>query len=217
MVSASGVEEWRQGCPRVWEVLSWAVLEVLAGSGNEGAPALPDLLTGSLGCSPLTRLLPQIQSSGLEELGGFQTRWSHVWGTDVPLTPVGSPCPERSAPSACPQRALRWLWPQSSPPLQSICSPLRSSLPSPLLSTWLWASSVLFLSALVPELGTHSVRVRMAWRLGAERAGLPREDPAVGSLGRPPLLPSVWFPFAGPGEGTGSCLLSGQTTGLIPT
>lgn len=75
---------------------------------------------------------------------------------------------------------------------QSICSPLLPSLPSLLLSTWLWVSRVSFLPALVPELGTHSASVKMRWQSGTERAGLLRGDPAVGSLGRLVTIHRHW-------------------------
>lgn len=128
-------------------------------------------------------------------------------GKHMRLTPVGSPLPGE----------VCFLGPsKGSPPAGSLelnhsfgrAQPLENGLSFPSLSLSppvlppfpLALHTALGLRVLFPTCTCVSVKM---WQLGSERADLLRWGPAVGSLGRLHLLPSVWLPFTGTGQQRG--------------
>lgn len=147
------VEEWRQGCPR-------------------------GMRSGSRKCLPCqtcqTNPCPQIQSSGVKELGGIQTRWSCTWGNRLASEETSGQCLARSSQLlrghlllALWSRIVTFGWPQPLGKRLVSPHPSSSALPScpssrpPLLSMLLWALRVFFSPAVLPELGSHSISVKM--------------------------------------------------------
>lgn len=127
--------------------------------------ALPDLLAGSLGLSPLTYSCPQTQRPGVKA-GAALDRQSRG-EADMHLTLWAAPCQERSAPRPAQKvtspgfveldHYVRQVQPLGEEPAshapQSICPLL--CCPHTLLSMLLWALGACFLPALIPELDSQ--------------------------------------------------------------
>lgn len=176
-------------------------------------PTLPDLPTVSLGFSPLTWLLSQIQSSGLKILGGLQTRWSHVcvrhqWAalaqSALLLRPVhrDSCSPLQTEPVLTPF------------PVHLLSPPVLSPLPLALHMTLGFEG--LFSTCTCTRIGNSQVSVLKCRGSRAQMGRPPEGGPCFWLPGQAASSP-VWCPFAGTRDGMGSCLLWGQTAGLIPT